>query len=340
VSDAVRDRLAAQLLSGSPARGPEQVVGRILAVQAQDPRGARLAIRARSEGLTAADVDRAFTRDRSLVVTWLNRGTLHLVRSEDYPWLLALTAPRRSSWIAMRLKQLGVSPEDAEKTVALIVSALTTEGPLGRGQLRQRVEAAGLPVEGQAFVHQVALASLRGLVVRGPMVGGQQAFVLTRDWLAEPPAVERERALAELARRYLAGHGPATDRDLAYWAGVSLTDARAGLRSIGSELAEGSGGLVDLAGRSRAPELPPPRLLGPFDPLLHGWPNREPILGEYLPRIVNGGLFRPTVLVSGRVAGTWSLRPHGVELELFRGLPAGEAAGLESDGRDVVRFLG
>ena len=61
-------------------------------MQGQDPRGARLAVRARTTGLTAADVDRALT-DRSLLITWLNRGTLHLVRSEDYPWLLALTAP-------------------------------------------------------------------------------------------------------------------------------------------------------------------------------------------------------------------------------------------------------
>jgi hypothetical protein len=340
VTDVVRRRLGAQLLCGPPGRSPEEVARRILAIQAQDPRGARLAIRARSEGLTAADVDRAFTRDRSLVVTWLNRGTLHLVHSEDYPWLLAVTAPRRSTWLATRFRQLAVSPEDAEKTVAIVVNALATEGPLGRRQLRQRIAAAGLPVEGQAFVHQVALASFRGLVVRGPMVRGQQAFVLARDWLGEPPAVDRERALAELARRYLAGHGPASDRDLAYWAGVPLTDARAGLRSIASELADGPDGLVDLAGRSYELEPLPPRLLGPFDPILHGWPDREPIAGEYLPRIVNGGLFRPTILVDGRVAGTWLGKPNAVELQPFRDLAPKQVAALESDGRDVVRFLG
>ena len=89
----IAERLTAQGLSGPPLARPEQVAERLLAMQGQDPRGARLAIRARTAGLTAADVDRALTEDRSLLITWLNRGTLHLVRSEDYPWLHALTTP-------------------------------------------------------------------------------------------------------------------------------------------------------------------------------------------------------------------------------------------------------
>ena len=87
------ERCAAQLLRGDPAGSAEEVAGRLLAIQAQDPRGARLAIRARSAGLSASDVDSALAR-RSLIVTWLNRGTLHLVRAEDYWWLHPLTTPQ------------------------------------------------------------------------------------------------------------------------------------------------------------------------------------------------------------------------------------------------------
>ena len=72
--------------------------------------GFRLAVRARTTGVTAADVDRALTEDRSLVVTWLNRGTLHLVRSEDYPILQAVTAPPLQTTSARRLAQDGVPP--------------------------------------------------------------------------------------------------------------------------------------------------------------------------------------------------------------------------------------
>src|SRR5205085_6174857 len=102
-----RRRLRAQLLSGPPVRDPVAVAERLLAVQAQDPRGARLAVRARTKGLSAADLDRALTEERSLLITWLNRGTLHLVRSEDYPWLQALTTPPLRTANATRLRQEG-----------------------------------------------------------------------------------------------------------------------------------------------------------------------------------------------------------------------------------------
>ena len=78
----------------------------------------RLAVRARTEGLTAADVDRCLSEERSLVITWLNRGTLHLVRSEDYPWLQALTTPPLLNFSARRLAQEGVTPTEAERALA------------------------------------------------------------------------------------------------------------------------------------------------------------------------------------------------------------------------------
>ena len=109
------ERLTAQLLAGRPATDPVAVAARLLAIQAQDMRGARLAIRARSNGLSAADVERALTQDRSLLVTWLNRGTLHLVRSEDYRWLHALTAPRLRTANARRLSQEGVRSDAADR---------------------------------------------------------------------------------------------------------------------------------------------------------------------------------------------------------------------------------
>ncbi|HEY1621667.1 MAG TPA: crosslink repair DNA glycosylase YcaQ family protein, partial [Streptosporangiaceae bacterium] len=264
-------RFAAQLLTGPPAPDPVAVTGRLLAVQAQDPRGARLAIRVRSAGLTAADVDRALTRDRSLLITWLNRGTLHLIRSADYWWLHPLVTPPLVTASARRLAQEGVTPDAAADAVAVIERSLAAEGALTRTQLRTRLHAAGIHTAGQALVHELLLATLRGIAVRGPMADGEHAYVLTRDWLGPPPAQWRaawvaptgaggttaavgparngptlnspapagparedtarggepggdwrDRALAELARRFLAGHGPASDRDLAKWSGLPL----------------------------------------------------------------------------------------------------------------------
>jgi hypothetical protein len=309
-------------------------------VQGQDPRGFRLAVRARTSGLTAADVDGALTDDRSLVVTWLNRGTLHLVRSEDYPWLHALTAPPQLKATIRRLAQLRVSERQAERGVRAVERALAADGPLTRARLGEAIAAARVPTEGQALIHLLALAAGRGLVVRGPVVGREQSYVLARDWLGESRPIDRDRALAELARRYLAGHGPAEDRDLARWAGLPLRDARAGLRAIAPELAEHDGGLADLARRPAAAPLPRPRLLGAFDPLLLGWASREPVLGPHQHVVTVNGLFRPFALVRGRAAATWRLSGAEVALEPFGRLARADRAALEEDAVDVARFLG
>lgn len=289
-------------------------------MQAQDPRGFRLAIRARTSGLRATDVDAALASG-ALVVSWLNRGTLHLVRPEDY-WLLhPLTTPQVATGNAARLRQEGVSPRDAERGVAAVVAALA-DGPLGRTALRSAVAAAGVPVAGQALVHVLVLATLRGLVVRGPMAGREHAFVLVSSWLGAPVEWDRDEALAELGRRYVVAHGPATDRDLAKWAGIRVTDARQALDGVRQP--------------SVSSAVPPPRLLGAFDEVLMGWESREPVVGPHLARIVSGGLFRPFVLVDGRAAGTWRIEKERVVVEPFGDL---DPALLDDGARDVERFL-
>lgn len=312
---------------------------RLLAVQGQDPRGFRLAVRARTSGLTAADVDRALTEDRSLVVTWFNRGTLHLVRSEDYSWLHTLTAPLNRTTSDTRLRQSGVSAAAANRGMQLIEKSLADEGPLTSAALRERLAGGRVPTAGYAFGHLLFLASQRGLIVRGPMSGRQHCYVLVHDWLGPQPAVDRDTALAELARRYLAGHGPADDRDLARWTGLPLRDTRAGMNAIASELHQRADGLADLACRKPAADIPPPRLLGAFDPVLLGWVSRERLLDVEQKIVTVGGMFYPFALVCGRAAALWTLRDGTVAIDPFERITKKDMATLEADARDVVRFL-
>jgi len=334
------ERLTAQALAGEPLGSAEQVAERLLAVQGQDPRGARLAVRARTEGITAVDVDRALSEERSLLITWLNRGTLHLVRSEDYPWLHALTTPPLLTSNTRRLRQEGVSERSAEKAMEVIERALVEEGPMTRPQLRERLDAVGVPTAGQALVHLLFLATLRGFAVRGPMVGKEHAYVLVRDWLGEQRPVDREKALAELARRYLVAHAPADDRDLARWAGLPLRDARAGLAAISKLLVEREDGLLELKGSPPPAPLPPPRLLGPYDPVLLGWTSREEIIGPHKLLVTNNGLFRPFCMVDGRAVATWRLAGGKLTIEHLSKVKKKDAAALEADAARVLEFLG
>ncbi|HEV8219283.1 MAG TPA: winged helix DNA-binding domain-containing protein [Streptosporangiaceae bacterium] len=335
------ERCRAQLLTGPPGTAVTSVVRHLLAVQGQDPRGFRLSVRARSTGLTAAAVDQALSADRSVLVSTLNRGTLHLVCAEDYWWLHALTTPPLAAASTRRLSQEKVPPDDAERAVAEVVAALDG-GPMTRAQLRERVERIGVRTEGQAHVHILMAATLRGLIVRGPVVGADHAYVLTRDWLGVPPRLPaRDVMLAELARRYLAGHGPADDRDLAKWSGLSLGDARRGLSAVSGLLAERDDGLASLA-CADGPDagLPPPRLHGSFDPLLHGWADRSFVLGATKGIVTSNGVFRPFALVNGRAVATWSLAAGRIRLTPFAPLAEADEAVLAADADKVLDYLG
>jgi hypothetical protein len=342
-------RWAAQRLDRAGARSPADVAGAVLAIQAQDAPAARRAVRARAAGPTAADVDAALV-DGALVVSWLMRGTLHLVRAEDLPWLHGLTAPGRFAAVARRLGQLGVAPDTADRAVALLERTLADDGPQRRDALVRRLIAAGIPAAGQAPAHLLGLAALRGLVVLDGGGGGSARYVPWGDRIAEPPAVlagpPRERALAELARRYLAGHGPATEDDLARWSGLGRRDARAGLSAIAAELEELGGGLLDLRGRDDEIAVPAPRLLGAFDPYVLGWRDRGFAVAAKDARRVHpgAGILRAIAAVDGRAVATWSARRAGgrlrIELEPFGRLAAAVRSALDEEARDVARFEG
>ncbi len=331
-------RLRAQLLDGG-APSVEAAVERLLAVQAQDGRGFRLAVRARTNGLTAVEVDTALTERRSLLISWLCRGTLHLVRSSDYWWLHSLTAPRMVTANRRRLSQLGVTEAMTDRGVAVIAEQVG-DGPKTRGQLRTALDAAGVPTAGQAFVHVLLAAAIRKHLVRGPVRAGETCFVDARRWLTPEDVPDRDTCLAMLGRRYLAGHGPATPTDLAVYAGITASDARQAFAAVAAEARRVGADQYALAADGGADPMPPPRLLGMFDPVLHGWADRTFVTGAHTGVVTSNGMFRATALVDGQVAAVWTLPDGGVSLNAFRPLPARVVAALEIESADVLRFLG
>jgi hypothetical protein len=201
---------------------------------------------------------------------------------------------------------------------------------------------------GQAPAHLVMFAALRGVVCRvGPAT--QPRYALLDEWLGGPPAaLEPDAALAELARRHLAAHGPAGAVDLAAWSGIGLRRARRGLELVADELEAvqtTAGPAWTLAAAPRTARSRP-ALLGHFDPYLLGYADRDLVLDPRFARRIQagGGFIQPGLLVEGRIAGTWRRERHGdrldVTVEPFGRLPEQALAALERDAADVARFLG
>ncbi|WP_433049553.1 winged helix DNA-binding domain-containing protein [Dactylosporangium sp. CS-033363] len=341
-------RLRAQLLSGPPADSVLGAVERVVGVQAQSWPAARLAVRARTRDLTAADVDRALARGE-LARTWLMRGTLHLVAAADLGWLTELFGPRNGAAGERRRAELGVDAATAARALAELPGILSGAGPMDRGELVARLSRRGVRIDGsgQAPAHLVAYAASTGLVCRGPDLSGRPTVILTADIQTalrassdrgsgrpSPDCARHftgDAALAELARRYLLGYGPADAADFAAWSGLPMESAQRALALC-----------PDAASLSAA--VPPPRLLGQFDAVLLGYRDRSFVLPPEHARRVNtgGGMIAPTLLIDGQVAGLWRRAGRRVVLRPFPGarLPGKVRGALESEVADMSRFLG
>ncbi|MFI6796296.1 winged helix DNA-binding domain-containing protein [Streptosporangium canum] len=369
MSDLRGERLAAQSLHRPAPLGVPGLVGRLLAVQAQDVTAAALAFRVRSTGLTREDVETA-VRERSIVRAWGPRGTLHYMLPEDLGWLTSLSGAALARTAIRRIGQEGVAGSP-ETLLPAVVRALEGQGPLTKAELGERLSARGLPATGQAIVHLAALGAAHGLVVLGPggrdgaPGAGKPTYVHAADWLGAPVAssLDRDRSLAELARRYLRAHAPAAPADLAAWSGLPLRDARTGWRLIAgsldelpggcwrlrgtasgtgagmgaaSETASGTGAGMGIASGTAAPHAV--RLLPAFDEYLLGWRTRAGVLADAHARAVHpgGGILRPTVLVDGVIRGTWSLNGSTLTVSPFEA----ERLPVQAEAEDVSRFLG
>ncbi len=345
-----RLRTAAQLLQRTRLLSVPDLVSHLAGVQAQVVSAAGLALRARTQGVTGSEVEQARLIERSVVLNWAMRGTLHLVAAEDHGWLVPLVIEPRVPNAYRRLRQVGVAAGQAADAVRLIARMLEREGPLSRRQIAERLSSRGIRVEGQAIAHLAWLAAAQGVVCHGPVRGRDQCFVLVRDWVGEPERMDREAALAELAVRYLLAHQPAGPRDLASWSGLSQADANRSWRLVEGRLLEVEtvrGPLWTLRPGIEAATGGVVRLLPSFDEYLLGWRDRDIAVPAEHRTTVNrgGGWLHPVLLFDGRVVGTWSTERASRALLRAVVRPFGDLdptvrAGVLEETRDLSRFLG
>ena len=342
-------RLVSQRLCGPRFASVTDAAAGMLATQAQDFHGAKWALALRSTG-REVDVDAALASG-GVVRGWPMRGTLMFMAAADVRWLTTLLAPRSFLASAGAWRTAGLEPADFARAADLVGSALSGGVAMGRTALLQVLERGGVATGGGRGSHLLRQLAGTALIVFGPPRGTEQTFALLAEWAPSARRLGREEALGELARRYVAGHGPTTVRDLAWWSGLTLGDARLALRLAGDAVGEvsiaGEPYLVAAGGPPPPPLRETVRLLPGFDELLLGYGDRSASLAaEHIPRVVpaRNGLFLATVVVDGRVVGTWrrTLGTGRVELavEPFTQLGARRRTRLRRAAADYAAYLG
>jgi len=337
--------------------GVVEVVKQVCGIQAQDASAATLAVRARSAGLVAADVEQARVWDRTIIRTWGPRGTVHLLASDDIGWLLPLLGPVFVAGDRRRREELGLDEDVCARGIHIIRTVLANQGPLTRAELFEQLANQGIHLEGQARPHLLGRAALEGLICLGPDRGTDPTYVLLNDWLGQEHKghpLSEDEAYAELTRRYLSAYGPATPEDQAAWSGLPLSKIRATWLRMADQFME-----IEFAGAAAwmlktcaawLDELPVHtpivRLLPRFDSYLLGYQKRDLVVQpQYAKRInAGGGIIHPTVLVDGRVVGMWKSKREknqlGVVVEPFDELVSELYEALEAEVTDLARFLG
>ncbi|NJN18859.1 MAG: winged helix DNA-binding domain-containing protein [Oscillochloris sp.] len=325
----------------TPFADPLTAAGKLAGVQAQILPAAGIALWNRSPDFRAADLRRLLFKERRLVKLWGQRGTLHLYATDDWPLLHGAHADR-PSYVERWVLAQGHDPAGYEQLIAQVAEALAARGSLGRSDLRA-LRATGLALSdgdlsGWGGIFSVLVR--RGLACHGPAADGEARIVDRRHWVPEldwnPPAA----AIADLTltRRYLHAYGPASIQDLAYWRGRTIAEARTWLAALADELVEVAiDGAPQYLLRSDYDDLacePPPRdrwpvrLLGRFDSLLLGHKDKSWLIDpEHYARVWRpAGHIEATLLVHGRIAGTWRYDWRGANLLLtvrpFRRPPA------------------
>jgi hypothetical protein len=351
VDDLVDRRLRGQRLRGPTFASVDDVVRGFGAMQAQEFLPAKWSIGQRTGGCTEIDVDAAFTAGR-LLRTHVLRPTWHFVHADDIGWVLAASAPRVHAANAYYYRQSGVDDDVARRSRSVFERVLGDGVQLTRKELAAELAEAGMPVTGVPLAYVIIRAELDGVLVSGAMRGKQPTYALLDVRVPGWVMPARPDALAELTRRYYAGHGPATIRDYCTWASLTVTEARHGIEMIKSDVVSETIG--DRTYWSVPGDEPTPRkkpggrpvidLLQDYDEYVIGYfESRDAVLTDGGPSETLRPRHRP-VMCNGRLIGYWrhTMTASAVEIETVDvpALDAVESAALQVAADRFGAFFG
>src|SRR5262249_10119843 len=276
-----------------------------------DYAGAKWALGMRIQNTTEPVIERAFNQG-AILRTHLLRPTWHFVTPNDIRWLLALSAPRVHTANGTMYRKLELNNAVFTRGNAAMGKALSGGNHLTRDELRQVLEKAGIPSDGEFRMTYIMMqAELEGVVCSGQRRGNQFTYSLLDERAPTAKIFKRDDALVELAGRYFLSRGPATVQDFAKWSGLTLADARAGLESIQSRLQQTVVGKQTYwsTPSQQSPIVEPSTayLLSIYDEYISGYKDRSDIVSNENGAKLQGmgNALTHVIVVDGQIVGTW-----------------------------------
>jgi hypothetical protein len=327
--DILHLRLRNTGLSTSPFKTPEDAVAHLGAIQAQDFAAAKWSVGMRMQKATDESVEKSFNESKFLRIHVM-RPTWHFVLPEDIRWMLELTSPRVKRMLAPYDQKLEITKEVLSKSQVVIEKALEGKKNLTRAELAEHLEKKMLPARGQRLAHILVYAELNALICSGPRKGKQFTYALLEETVPKQKKLTREEALEKLALKYFRSHGPAQNRDFAWWSGLSSKDADEGINLIQPKLTQTS-----LNGKNYwfFPETEDEGfdssnldfaqqafLLSIYDEYTIAYKDRSDISeNRDIERMISmGAALTAVIILDGKAVGTWKkvLKEDSIEIKL------------------------
>lgn len=303
-------RLFNQHIEATKFKSAADVVGWMGAMQAQDFAMAKWAVGIRLPHSTERSIEAALDSGE-IIRTHLLRPTWHLVSAQDLTWMLALTAPQIKATLKSRQQGLGLSETVLAKSNTVLRQALGTGKHLTRQELVNELEKNQIVTDENRASHLLMCAELEGLICSGANQGKHPTYALLEERVAPTQALNRETALAKLARQYFVSHGPATLSDFIWWSGLSTREARQALEMVKADFVSETIG-AERYWFPNATIHPEPtekmvQFLPAFDEFIISYTDRSAVLPaeNQAKAISSNGIFRPVIVVNGQVAGLW-----------------------------------
>lgn len=345
--DIAQLRLSNQQLTMKDLNSAKDLVNWMGAVQAQDFGMSKLAISSRLKNSNEEKINTSLD-NAEILRTHLLRPTWHLVSADNIYWILNLSAPRLKRILKNRLKDLEISKFVLIKSFKILERNLDGNKSLSRKKIVELFKEEKIKTNENRASHILMQAELNGLICSGTTNKNDTTYALLEERVPIKNNFSKEESLSKLALKYFQSHSPAAICDFVWWSGLTIKDAQIALNSIKSDLncekIEGKELWFTDTFKFISHVNNSIFLLPAYDEFIISYKDRSASISneKYRKAISINGLFRPTIVVNGKVIGIWKRKIEKdnnlIEIELFENQNKSIKSKIKNEAKKLKSF--
>lgn len=353
------------------------MVKRLVTLPADEAAAPFLALWARLANFQPDELLTELYQTRRLIKRPAMRNEPGLITVDDYPLLQVATQRQRRRAFNTELINWDIELSEVEALGQKILEVIGTEPEITEVIIDRLPRDAVRELRQTSRGGRVSTMSNATLALRWLEANGQLAVSQATppsDWREETPSyaplstwlphldlttdLSEAEAQLRLARAYLAAFGPATEADISFWTGFSKSETQRAVNALTSEttlaMVDGIPGAMlllkdqaDALRGTQPPAEPVINLLPADDPFVkaHKASRARLFTEPRWQRLIfsSSDRAKPTILVDGKISGTWAWEKTGdhdkIIWQLFADVEGGILPSLQIELEGLAAFI-